>query len=263
MSPARTRRPILIEQRVDWEGCGRVPGSTASSSSCPSLPLQVAWCWAERRGKPVQSESSQSNGAAAGHSLHIWPAPRCSSGLLRRWPVCHPWHEAQIWWVRSTNHSTGLTELQETESHHLPTPELHLLVLLFLLLQSQLILTIKDVRWVRYGCAEFCEAFLSNFPYSKGTEQWEGRSKSWQLWASSSGVPLSSRSSFLKDTLRADALPREVFRVDYSVVWHLPVLREGCLFPQQQSFRLLSKVFIYRIEMETWRLLKAKHTQFC
>lgn len=51
-------------------------------------------------------------------------------------------------------------------------------------------------------------------------------------------LPVGSRSVLglhsRKTPIRADALPREVFRV---------VLREGCLFPQQQSFRLLSKVF--------------------
>lgn len=95
------------------------------------LPLAPAsscrWHSAQKE-KPVQRDTAEAIGSVAEHSLHLWPIPRRSSALLRRWPVCHLLHQAQIGLVQSTNHNTGLTGLQETKMHHFFMPEL-LLVL--------------------------------------------------------------------------------------------------------------------------------------
>lgn len=72
VSQARTRRLILMEQRVGRERGGFLEAALVPPP--PGLPPQVAWCWTARRGS----------------LFRVRPAKAMvSSALLGRGPACH------------------------------------------------------------------------------------------------------------------------------------------------------------------------------
>lgn len=146
------------------------------------LPPAPASCcrWqfcTERRGKSVQSITTEAIGPVAEHSLQRWPVPRCSkmasvSSLTLGSDMIGPKHKLQY----QSNRTAG--------NKAAPFPYARAsccLVLLFPLFQQYLVLFAKGARWIRYSQTCYSSvnhSYETYFCFIYLEAEWEGRSPS-------------------------------------------------------------------------------------
>lgn len=61
----------------------------------PTLASRSRWHVAEQQEGARSERPAKATGAAAEHSLPLWPAPRWFAALFRRGPVCHLLHRSR------------------------------------------------------------------------------------------------------------------------------------------------------------------------
>lgn len=231
---ARTRRLILREQRVGGEN-GGVSGSSTGSPPCPGLPLQVAWCCTRRGGPPVQRDQPKQREPKQREQRldTAFPSGQPQGGLQ----LCSEEGQCAIFYIGpdliSVEHKSQFWSKRTPGN--------------------------KAVLWQE--CLVFlfcCSYFFNNSWFSLsgilgGSDTAELGIVLWNILVKLKLLKRKQRSGRADATpggyghlavncvqvqffIHAGVLPSEIFQVYYSVVWHFPVLREGCLFPQHQNF---------------------------